>query len=383
MSVTSRALSESAGSLPDSYAADGTHPVLQPDGSTVNQANVDLTNNTSDLTANSVYFQSHGLQTGDTVLYTGTSIGGLTSLRVYTVIAIDANHLAFGDTFSTGSIDSTDMSGTSGVDPTRDMIRFAQPHNFLTGDQVVLSGSFGVGGLAPGNIAYVRVVDPYRIQLYSTKTAAEAAAITFAPTVASGTSIGVTNSFTNNERVTYEAASPVSFDPGSVDVGAYDSSNHTFPTDANANTIMVVTATPTFDGSGNVTGVSFGPMPFTTGQKVQYLTTGPAVGGLTNGAYYYVIVVDAQRIQLASSRYNTTAHNYTYPCPTQANPSKTCTATDRPSRLPSRRRAAATTNSRRRRSAGSSVAKRMSRPASRRAACRCCRSCPTTAPATR
>ncbi|MDA8440737.1 MAG: hypothetical protein M0Z51_18020, partial [Propionibacterium sp.] len=307
VSVTSRALSESAGTLPDSYVANASHPVTQPDGSTAYQANVDLTTNT-------VFFQSHGLQTGDTVLYTGSGIGGLTTLRVYTVIAVDANHLAFGDTFSTGSVDSTDLAGTSGVDPLRDMIRFAQPHNFVTGDQVVLSGSLGIGGLAPGSVAYVRVIDAYRIQLYASQSAAEAAAVTFDPTAASGTTISLNNSlpsFRTGDRVTYQAQVPVSFDPGSVDVGGYDSSTHTFPSDTNANTIMVVSATPTFDSSGNVTNVAFGSMPFTSGQRVQYLTSGPVVGGLTNGAYYYVIVVDGQRIQLAANRYQATRHSYT------------------------------------------------------------------------
>ena len=61
------------GPLPDTYVANGQHQERAPGGlpgDIVNVANVNLTTNT-------VYFQSHGLQTGDTVLYVGTSIGGL------------------------------------------------------------------------------------------------------------------------------------------------------------------------------------------------------------------------------------------------------------------------------------------------------------------
>ena len=45
--------------------------------------------------------------------------------------------------------------------------------------------------------------------------------------------------------------------------------------------------------------------------------------GSTSGAYYYVIVVDAYRIQLAASRYQATSH--TYGCPVAGDPGRTCT----------------------------------------------------------
>ena len=37
------------------------------------------------------------------------------------------------------------------------------------------------------------------------------------------------------------------------------------------------------------------------GDEVTYTTNGPAIGGLTDGANYYVIAVDAERVQLAST----------------------------------------------------------------------------------
>ncbi|WP_346234364.1 hypothetical protein, partial [Parafrigoribacterium mesophilum] len=48
----------------------------------------------------------------------------------------------------------------------------------------------------------------------------------------------------------------------------------------------------------------------TTGQAVVYRTTGKLVGGLANGGTYYVIVVNQYVIQLAATRYDTTAHSY-------------------------------------------------------------------------
>ncbi len=110
-----------------------------------------------------VEFDSHGLTTGDAVLYeaggnplpglrqncSGVADGGC----LYTVVAVDANHLQFGDVFATGSIDAsaipgfcnttTDPNSCPGVDPNRSFIRFAQPDNFATGDPVILSAAPG------------------------------------------------------------------------------------------------------------------------------------------------------------------------------------------------------------------------------------------------
>ncbi|MHB1243985.1 MAG: beta strand repeat-containing protein, partial [Gaiellaceae bacterium] len=42
-------------------------------------------------------------------------------------------------------------------------------------------------------------------------------------------------------------------------------------------------------------------VPFFNGQQVRYTTAGSAIGGLTNGLYYWVSIVDELRIQLSSS----------------------------------------------------------------------------------
>ena len=165
--------------------------------------------------------------------------------------------------------------------------------------------------------------------------------LTFAPGAAAGTTITLGNTFTPGQRVTYQAPDPTSFAPdrtvtdpdgtvrtvtGAVDVGACPDKDHCYLRDTSANTIMV----------SPITGIPAGGMPiqtrhtFTSGQKVQYLGVDGAVGGLTSGAFYYVIVVDAYRIQLALTRYQATAH--TYGCPVAGDPGRTCT--DNPVAIP-------------------------------------------------
>src|SRR6202035_2325440 len=85
-----------------------------------------LTDNFSTSTVNtsngSIQFVSHGLTTGDGVLYlsNGTLIPGLTDHGVYNIISVDQDHLQFGTTFAAGPVDATSIAGglgslTSGI----------------------------------------------------------------------------------------------------------------------------------------------------------------------------------------------------------------------------------------------------------------------------
>jgi Bacterial Ig-like domain/RTX calcium-binding nonapeptide repeat (4 copies) len=286
-----------------------------------------------DQSTGTVEFDQSGLTTGDTVLYVadgnllpgmrqgcaGAPDGGC----IYTVVVVDANHIQFGDTFTTGSIDTSGIPGfcgTSnpdscpGIDTNRDLIRFASPHNFVTGDAVVLSGS-GAIGAPSGTTLYVRVLDPYTVALYTTKAAAMDAGISFNGSNVSSATIHAGNTFTSGERVTYKAAPPLAFNGQGVDVDPTDYSS----SDSSAYDIVLGQVFGNGNGKTQCDSSFCDPDGLFTGEKVIYRTTGPAVGGLTNGGTYYVIVVNQYVIQLAASLEDT--QTYTYSC------GSSCTAT--------------------------------------------------------
>ena len=80
--------------------------------------------------SDTLHVLNHGLQSGDSVQYDNggnTAITGLTGGRVYNVITSGADDVAFGAAFN--------GDGTA-VDAARDLITFAAPHNFKSGDAV-------------------------------------------------------------------------------------------------------------------------------------------------------------------------------------------------------------------------------------------------------
>ena len=234
-----------------------------------------------------ITFDQHGLTTGDQVAYSPngsasiqTGNGALQSmytpagtttpiLRPYNVIVVDANTIALGNQFDAGATNALDpFSTSSGVDSTRNMIRFAAPDNFLTGDSVVYynDGNGGIG-LTNGGTYFVRTIDAYTIELYTTLAGAEAAGVSAAPAAVSGNKINVANSFTAGEAVTYLAPAPVAFTPSDVNI-TVNSSTGVASAAPGANTIFV----------GNNSG-------FQAGDEVLY-TAGSgasAISGLTSG----------------------------------------------------------------------------------------------------
>ncbi|MGZ6950367.1 MAG: hypothetical protein ACXVJY_20035, partial [Ilumatobacteraceae bacterium] len=238
-------------------------------------------------------------------------------------IVVDANHIQFGDTFTTAAVDASGIPGfcgsshldsCPGVDANRDEIRFASPHNFATGDAVILSGS-GAIGASTGVTLYVRVIDPYTVALYTTHAAAVDAGISFTAGAVSGGAIGAGNSFSSGEQVTYVTAPGLTFNKAAVNV---DPTNYT---SADSSAYDIVLGQVYANGSGQTqcnSSFCYAHGLF-TGQKVIYRTTGPAVGGLVNGGTYYVIVVNAYVIQLAATLDDT--QSYTYSC------GSSCTAT--------------------------------------------------------
>src|SRR5262249_23741002 len=132
------------------------------------------------------------------------------------------NNLALGSTFDGGMID-----------PNRETITFAVPHNFLTGDGVVYEpgqGNLGtVPGLTSGATYYVVVIDPKTIHLVSTNDPAlspENYIKTFTPgNVSSNPITSLNNGFSPHEAVIYHSPAPQTFYTGQVNVDASVSNN--------------------------------------------------------------------------------------------------------------------------------------------------------------
>ena len=304
-----------------------------------NQTGAPLTDNfnadSSDVnqSTGTIQFGSHGLTTGDAVLYvsngnllpgmrqgcSGAPLGGC----VYTAIVVDANHIQFGDTFTTAGVDTSDIPGfcgtanpnsCPGVDVNRDVIRFASQHNFVTGDAVILSGGGSIGA-ATGTRLYVRVLDAYTIALYTSQAAAVDPGVSFNAGAVSGGAIGAGNTFASGEQLTYKTAPGLTFNAAGVNV------NPTNYTSSDTSAFDIVLGQVFGSGSGQTQcNASFcHPHGLFTGEKVIYRTTGPSVGNLVDGGVYYVIVVNPYVIQLAATLED--SQTYTYSC------GSSCTAT--------------------------------------------------------
>jgi hypothetical protein len=262
-----------------------------------------------------ITFTQSGLTTGDSVTYnpngnspilTGNGAlqeyapGSTTTLQLYNVVVVDGNTLQLGNLFDAGSIDaSAPLITGSGVDSASGMIRFASKDNFVTGDSVVYSqNGNGNIGLNSGTTYYVRVIDPYTIELYTNLAAATAPVTSVSSSDVSSNKITVSNSFSNNEAVTYEAPTPIAFNSGDVNVSV--ASNGSLSSAPGANNIAI--------GSGTT---------WVAGDAVTYHTNGTnnTIGGLVNGVTYYVTNVSTANtssgtvtlVQLATSYANATA----------------------------------------------------------------------------
>ena len=242
-----------------------------------------------------------GFRTGDAVAYNnggGTDLGGLVNGQIYYVItgstgtsvklALTAADAAAGDnvrldtTHFPGSgnghslhlhLDTSGLSGNqhnlgrtfapvTAVDNTNGNINLGYNHGFTTGQQVFYSNGGGdsIDGLANKTAYYVIVVDSKTIRLAdSIQNALHGVSLTLDATQATG-------------------------------------SLHAFGVAFNAIPLVDSTAhTLHFDGV----------QAYRDGQSVVYDNGGGAsIGGLTQGATYYVKVIDAHTIQLATDSAN-------------------------------------------------------------------------------
>ena len=110
------------------------------------------------------------------------------------------------------------VTGT-GVDPQRETITFATPHNLLDNDRVVYrpdDAAVLIGGLTAGTVYTVRVIDANTIQLKAPNAALNL--ITVASVDGDGKTINDTHSFVDKQAVTYVAPPQRSFYSAQVDV---------------------------------------------------------------------------------------------------------------------------------------------------------------------
>ena len=234
------------------------------------------------------------VSTGDVVTYSANGnppIDGLVDGREYAVLKSGSNSLQLGNAFD----------DQAGVDATRDTIKFPTNHSFETGDRVRYDALGHLSIIAPGqtpavngDVFYVRVIDDKTIKL---ARGLDEARSTLSPFNASGIQsathwIGMANNFTNGQAVTYRAPTGVSFATGQINIRLNDDQ---VPLDDDQDGVAN-------DYPGDETIVIPGH-GFSTGEAVIY--KGPAIkavgGNLTPGTTYYIIRLDADRIQLSRS----------------------------------------------------------------------------------
>ena len=215
---------------------------------------------------------NHGLSTGDRVTYRNldeTTIGGLVNEKSYAVIVLDAVTVRLGEVFEAENVDAL-----------RDVISFEIAHGLENGQRVFYGdgGNAPIAGLAPDHDYFVFVVDEFTIKLYDSLADVNAVGSSFAPgaDVDEVTEeITVANHmFIQDQPLTYLAPDSRRFAGNAVEVAGDDDDVITLGSIAAGNQGGQV------DDHG-----------FLTGDHVTYRADGLPVGGLADGADYYVIRV--------------------------------------------------------------------------------------------
>jgi len=250
----------------------------------------------------------HGFSTGMTVTYTsggGAVTGGLAEGLAANVIVVDEYTIMLGSEFEGAQVDA----GTN-------VIRFGRtysytdgtgahtvftplPHGFTEGQRVVYrANGASIPGLVDVRAYLVHVVDDTGIQLFDPNAPMTPLVLIVAHIDDTADpddpddpvdTIGASNSYTDGQIVIYHAPAPAaSFQGGYVDLQV----------DAGGNLVRNGT---NFVTENNDT-IYLGAHGFATGTEIVYSSgTAAPIPGLVNGAHYWVIRVDANRIRLADS----------------------------------------------------------------------------------
>ena len=283
-----------------------------------------------DLVNDTIRLPGHGLSDGDEVFYQALGpnvVGGLEQARDYSALRVDDNTLQLGQNFDAAQVDAA-----------QNLVRFTTPHRFADGDIVVYQARGGVpigGAGSDGRRFKVEVVDDLTIKLQRADAPDRQ---TFDPSAA-GTVDSAANTiaiadhgFRDGDAVIYRAPNEAGFTSAVVDVrvvtagpdrgkpvqNAGDETIQDFPDNDN-----IYVPGSRIDASGQLVGHDF-----TAGEQVVYQASGPkqvvrfaaahglqtgdavvyrnggggsAIGGLQDGATYFVIRVDEHALKLASS----------------------------------------------------------------------------------
>ena len=256
---------------------------------------------------------AHGIDTGSIVTYSapatgnplvdnGTipnplAIGGLGDGRTYGVISVDGTTLRLGEQFDAANPNDPDIPYDGQlIQLDTGSLYFANGHNFLTGDRVVYScgaggtalGTTPAGGLVCGASYYIFVVDSYRIRLSTSLLDADGFIVrSFTPdgsTLTGGNTINVgsQSGLVEGQGVVYYAPAVVDFKSTLIDINTDGSGQ--LEVDGDGKIVR--------DGGWNtIYAPSHG---WSNGNAVVYTVTDPAmaIGGLANGATYYVLTAD-------------------------------------------------------------------------------------------
>ncbi|MBC8509469.1 MAG: hypothetical protein H8D34_31855, partial [Chloroflexi bacterium] len=232
----------------------------------LNDGTFDAGSGVNTITDTIAFSLDHGLFTSDKIIYNSNgnaAIGGLESGRAYRVIWVDAKTLKMGVEFEAEHI-SLDA----------DTITFDNTHELRSGDQMIFYGG-GIDGLTNGSTYYVRVIDEVTIKLATT-----AAGATSAP---AGFEIA-----DSNLTVFVDA-----------DLDTITLAGHGFVDGDEA-----IYQAPGFevdlaDVDGATEQIALPGHGFSPGDELTYAASADAIGGLTDGEMYSVIVVDLDTIMLA------------------------------------------------------------------------------------
>jgi hypothetical protein len=235
------------------------------------------------------------------------------------------------------------------VDAERDRIRFNVLHHFVTGDAVkyAAGGALISASLSESGTFFVRVLDEFTIKLYATRIEAMALDRNFAPSAVDSATDVITlagHGFGEDTAVTYRAAPAAPFQSTGVDVQVSGDTvtnvdnnqifieNHQFATgdrviyrnSSNANVLGLDVGTAYFVIVVNANAIQLSATPrrgrpgrrrrrragdpialtpdkSTAGQQVRHLLERESIGGLENGKTYYARNVTANTFQLATT----------------------------------------------------------------------------------
>jgi hypothetical protein len=251
----------------------------------------------------------HGFDDGMTVTYTaggGAVTGGLAEGLTGNVIVVDEYTIMLGSEFEGAHVEAdtnvirfgrtysyTDGTGTHTV--------FAAIGHGFTENQIVVYRAAGasIPGLVDGRSYRVHVVDETGIQLYELTAPMTPIVLIMLniddyddpddPDDNAVDTINAGNSYTNGQVVVYSAPdAAATFQSGYVDLQVDGDGN-------------LVRSGSSFVSENNDT-IYLAGHGFATGTEVVYSSgTAAPIAGLVNGAHYWVIRIDANRIRLADS----------------------------------------------------------------------------------